>query len=149
VEVGDAHVALGDRQAGDASHRADRVAAAGAGRVRDGHAVLDREVQVAEARACRAQLRVQLAAKMMDTGIDVWVSPAAAGPAPRGLDSTGDPAMNLPWTFAGLPAVTVPAGRASNGLPLGFQIVAPANADEQLLAWAEQIAAMLVETRHG
>jgi Asp-tRNA(Asn)/Glu-tRNA(Gln) amidotransferase A subunit family amidase len=57
---------------------------------------------------------------MMDLhGIDVWMAPSAAGFAPYGLDSTGDPVMNLPWTQAGLPVLGLPTGRAENGLPLG------------------------------
>jgi len=51
--------------------------------------------------------------------------------------------MNLPWTHAGMPSLTLPAGKAANGLPLGLQVIAPALADEQLLAWAEPIAATL------
>ena len=50
--------------------------------------------------------------------------------------------MNLPWTHAGMPAVTLPAGRASNGLPLGIQLVARFGEDEKLLAWAELVASL-------
>ena len=76
---------------------------------------------------------------MARAGIDLWVCPPAPGPAPEGLDSTGDPAMNLPWTHAGLPAITLPAGRVA-GLPVGLQGVARATADERLLAWAGPLA---------
>ncbi|MGH9658515.1 MAG: amidase, partial [Bryobacteraceae bacterium] len=48
----------------------------------------------------------------------VLVTPAAVGAAPRGLESTGDPRMNAPWTGLGVPAVTIPMGHAG-GLPLG------------------------------
>jgi Asp-tRNA(Asn)/Glu-tRNA(Gln) amidotransferase A subunit family amidase len=34
--------------------------------------------------------------------------PAATGPAPKGLKSTGNPAMNAPWTALGTPAITIP-----------------------------------------
>jgi Asp-tRNA(Asn)/Glu-tRNA(Gln) amidotransferase A subunit family amidase len=50
--------------------------------------------------------------------------------------------MNLPWTHAGMPAVTLPAG-ASDGLPLGLQLSARFGADEQLLAWAEAVEPLL------
>ena len=60
------------------------------------------------------------------------------GPAPEGLDYTGDPNMNLPWTHAGLPAVTLPAGRVA-WAPLGLQCVAKFMNDEGLLACAEQL----------
>ncbi|HEU4751796.1 MAG TPA: amidase family protein [Armatimonadota bacterium] len=42
----------------------------------------------------------------------------------------------MPWTHAGMPAITLPAGRAASGLPLGLQCVARAGMDEQLLRWA-------------
>ena len=76
-------------------------------------------------------------------GIDLWVSPPATGPAPAGLEYTGNPVMNLPWTHAGLPTLSLPAGQASNGLPLGLQVSARHGADECLLAWAEELAAVL------
>ena len=73
---------------------------------------------------------------MAQEGIDGWVCPAAPGPAPAGLHATGDPNLNLPWTHTGMPALTVPAGRADNGLPLGLQLVARYDEDEALLAWS-------------
>ena len=103
--------------------------------IRKGLAV-DPEV-VARGRARREELRAELTRCMREHGIDVWLAPAATGPAPEGLSSTGDPVMNLPWTHAGLPAVTLPAGRAANGLPLGLQCVAGFGRDEALIAWAE------------
>ena len=71
--------------------------------------------------------------------IDLWLAPAAPGPAPEGIGSTGDPIMNLPWTYLGLPAVPLPADFAHNGLPLGLQMVGKWMEDEKLLGWAGQI----------
>ncbi len=96
--------------------------------------------QLAAGRASRAAVRAQMHALMDAHGIDLWVCPPAPGPAPAGIALTGNPAMNLPWTHTGMPAITVPAGAAANGLPLGLQCVARADADEQLLAWAGPIA---------
>ncbi len=87
----------------------------------------------------RFELRDRLHGLMEANGIDLWASPPAPGPAPAGLGSTGELAMNLPWTHAGLPTVTLPAGKAENGLPLGLQLSARFMADEPLLAWAETI----------
>ncbi|GAA2739895.1 amidase [Kitasatospora cinereorecta] len=91
--------------------------------------------------AARSGFQRRLADLATDHGIDLWAVPAATGPAPRGLDSTGDAVMSAPWSYAGLPAITLPVG-TSAGLPLGLQLVAPANADERLLALAA-----LVQTR--
>ena len=66
-----------------------------------------------------------------------------SGAAPASLESTGDPIMNLPWTYAGLPAISLPSGFSENGLPLGLQVVAGWYEDEKLLLWAEQIAQAL------
>ncbi len=88
-----------------------------------------------EALADRARLRAELAEKLRCADCDLWLTPGAPGPAPRGLQATGDPAMNLPWTFAGLPALGLPAGRSAAGLPLGVQLVAGFGEDEALLAW--------------
>ncbi len=106
--------------------------------VREGQKVTAEEL--ARAREGQARYREQIEAQMADAGIDLWICPAAPGPAPKGIGSTGNPIMNLPWTYMGLPAITVPAGKAANGLPLGLQIVGHWMADETLLAWAEAIA---------
>lgn len=81
---------------------------------------------------------------LMDThAIDLWLSPAAPGAAPDGLDSTGDPVMNLPWTHAGLPTVTLPAGKNGAGLPLGLQLAARWGQDAALLSWAARLETFL------
>jgi Asp-tRNA(Asn)/Glu-tRNA(Gln) amidotransferase A subunit family amidase len=98
------------------------------------------EDELTSARANCTQLRAQLEKQMAQAGIDLWVCPSAPGPAPAGIQATGDPIMNLPWTHAGLPVITLPAGRAENGLPLGLQCVAPFGADEYLLAWCMMLA---------
>ena len=69
-------------------------------------------------------------------GIDLWICPSAPDVAPRGLEATGSPAMNMPWTHAGLPALSLPAGRGGAGLPLGLQLVGRFGEDERLLAWS-------------
>lgn len=97
-------------------------------------------------RAGRDVLYRHLAALMDEHGLDAWICPAAVGPAPFGLDSTGDPVMNLPWTQAGMPALNLPAGLAAGGLPLGLQVVARRQADEHLLAWGQTLAAHLPVT---
>jgi Asp-tRNA(Asn)/Glu-tRNA(Gln) amidotransferase A subunit family amidase len=102
------------------------------------------ETEVATCRASREQLRTELETVMEQRAIDLWVSPAAPGPAPEGIASTGNPLMNLPWTHAGMPVLTLPAGHAANGLPLGLQFVAATMADEQLISWTEKLAELFV-----
>lgn len=97
------------------------------------------DAELADLRGRCLGLRAQVEAVMQQEGIDVWVSPAAPGPAPAGLQATGDPNMNLPWTTTGMPALTLPAGRAQNGLPLGLQFAARFAADEALMAWADHL----------
>ena len=74
---------------------------------------------------------------MAEAGIDLWVCPAACGPAPVGIHATGDPNMSLPWTHTGMPVVNLPGGYAENRLPLSLQFIAPFGADEALLSWAQ------------
>ena len=54
---------------------------------------------------------------------DTILTPAAAGEAPVGLDSTGSPVFCTIWTLCGVPAVTVPLLEGTNGLPIGVQLV--------------------------
>lgn len=99
--------------------------------------------ELAAARAGRIKLRAELEAAMVQHGVDMWVCPAAPAAAPEGISTTGSPLMNLPWTHAGLPAISLPAGRASNGLPLGLQCVGGFMKDEQLVAWAAPMEKIL------
>jgi len=111
--------------------------------IREGQSVDAEELKLA--RNGRMVLRNQLETAMIEEDIDLWVCPAAAGPAPEGINTTGNPIMNLPWTHAGMPVMSLPAGWAANGLPLGLQVIAPSMADEQLISWTEQLAGVLVE----
>jgi len=71
----------------------------------------------------------------------VLVTPAAPGVAPEGLESTGDPVMNLPWTALGVPAISIPM--PALGLPLGMQLVSESGSDAALLALAVEVEALL------
>ncbi|WP_429452153.1 amidase family protein [Paraburkholderia sp. WC7.3g] len=93
----------------------------------------------------RAQ-QVQMAQRFNEwlTGtvaLDALLVAPATGEAPRGLDYTGDASFCAPWTFLGVPAVTVPVGFGPSGLPLGVQLVGAVHGDQALLAladWVEQ-----------
>nr|WP_068116044.1 amidase [Tropicimonas marinistellae] len=64
---------------------------------------------------------------------DAILCPAAPGPAPDGLGTTGNPIFNGLWTLCGTPAVTVPILTAENDLPMGVQLVAARGDDARLL----------------
>ena len=76
---------------------------------------------------------------------DAILCPAAPGPAPRDVETTGDPVFNGLWTFCGLPVITLPLLTASNGKPMGVQLVGANGNDARLLRtarwlyeWADQ-----------
>jgi Asp-tRNA(Asn)/Glu-tRNA(Gln) amidotransferase A subunit family amidase len=71
---------------------------------------------------------------------DVILTPSAPGAAPRGLESTGDPAFNRLWTLLGTPCVNIPGLFDNEGLPLGIQIVGRFGRDRTALE-----AALFVE----
>ncbi|HMR99616.1 MAG TPA: amidase [Anaerolineales bacterium] len=87
----------------------------------------------------RDAFREQITKIMNEHQIDLWICPPAVGPAPQGLESTGDPVMCLPWTQIGFPAINIPTTKNDEGLPMGLQLVGRWNADESLLAWASEI----------
>ncbi len=67
---------------------------------------------------------------------DAILTAPTAGPAPHGLESTGSAAFCTLWTFAGMPAVTLPLLQASNGMPMGIQLVGRRGDDARLLRTA-------------
>jgi len=73
---------------------------------------------------------------------DALLAPTIGAPAPRGLGSTGDPGFCAPFTFAGLPAISLPTGLDPSGLPLALQLVGTAWGEARLLAaaaWCESV----------
>jgi Asp-tRNA(Asn)/Glu-tRNA(Gln) amidotransferase A subunit family amidase len=109
--------------------------------IRQGQSVSEEMLQ--DALHSREGLRNKLMTAMEEEGIDLWITPAARGTAPHGLESTGDPIMNLPWTHSGLPTVSLPSGFDPSGLPFGLQVVGKWYADEVLLDWAGGIEGVL------
>jgi len=111
--------------------------------IRKGQAITDEEL-AQDVAGCH-RLGEELTSLMDKHRIDLWISPAAVGPAPKGLGATGDPVMNLPWTQAFKPVVNVPAGRSAEGLPMGLQIAAVMGDDEDTLYWAADLERLLRE----
>jgi aspartyl-tRNA(Asn)/glutamyl-tRNA(Gln) amidotransferase subunit A len=83
----------------------------------------------------RARTRAEITTLL--AGYDVLLL-GCANPAP-GLDSTGDTVPFMPWTFWGLPVLTLPVARSAEGLPIGVQLVAAPGADARLLRAARWI----------
>ena len=76
---------------------------------------------------------------------DAIITPSAAGTAPKGLDSTGDPSFCTLWTLCGMPALNLPLMQGSNGLPLGVQLVGARHNDARLLRTARWLVGQLVQ----
>jgi Asp-tRNA(Asn)/Glu-tRNA(Gln) amidotransferase A subunit family amidase len=71
---------------------------------------------------------------------DAIVTPPAAGEAP-GPETTGDPSFCTIWTLLGVPAITIPTGLGSQGMPMGLQIIGNQGESNHLLAtamWCER-----------
>ena len=104
----------------------------------------------------RPELQQAFAALFADTGADALIFPTLARSAPPiyetdMIDIDGQslplfPTMTrreLAASIAGLPALTVPAGRCADGLPFGMELVGAAGADRRLLAIGRTIEAIL------
>ena len=88
-----------------------------------------------------ARLRLREEMTSVAGEFDALLTPGATGPAPRGLSSTGDAAMNMPWTLIGFPSISLPSGLSESGLPMAVQLIGAPFAEERLLevaAWCEQ-----------
>jgi len=72
----------------------------------------------------------------------VILTPAAVGPAPAGLASTGDPRMNASWTALGTPAISIPMPVGA-ALPLGLQLTSERGQEARLLHTAVRLYNML------
>lgn len=75
---------------------------------------------------------------------DAILCPVAPNTAFRLGEKTNDPVqmylediLTVPASLAGLPALSVPAGKSSEGLPIGAQLIGPRKSDQLLLAIAK------------
>jgi amidase len=93
-----------------------------------------------EARRYIAECKTKIAEVYKAT--PVILVPAATGPAPLGLASTGDPRMNAPWTALGTPAISVPMP-VQSALPLGLQLTAGHGQDARVLRTAVRLHEIL------
>jgi aspartyl-tRNA(Asn)/glutamyl-tRNA(Gln) amidotransferase subunit A len=84
-------------------------------------------------RARRLRRRYQREMAKLFEKFDVLMTPPARGAAPPGIDSTGDPVMNGPWTLADFPTMTLPHALTADGLPIGVQLTGPPSQEGLLL----------------
>ncbi|MDX5362635.1 MAG: amidase [Pseudazoarcus pumilus] len=94
----------------------------------------------------RAEARIEPITDSLDEVFDRFdaiITPSAHGPAPHGLDSTGNPQFCTLWTFCGMPAINLPLLSAGNGLPVGVQLVGRVGDDARLLRTARWLVASL------
>jgi Asp-tRNA(Asn)/Glu-tRNA(Gln) amidotransferase A subunit family amidase len=78
---------------------------------------------------------------------DVLLAPATTGPAPDAT-TTGDPAFNSPWSYTGLPVVSLPVIRTPEGMPLSIQLVGRHLGEHDLLmaaSWCEEVIGQRLE----
>jgi Asp-tRNA(Asn)/Glu-tRNA(Gln) amidotransferase A subunit family amidase len=90
----------------------------------------------------RHRIRFQREMVQRMAGVDAVIMPIASTTAPRGLSSTGSSVFNRPWTFSGFPAMSLPTGLDTNGLPFAMQMAAQPYCEETLLdvaAWCEKV----------
>ncbi len=80
------------------------------------------------------------------TEFDALLCPVAPNPAFKLGENTSDPlkmyledVMTVPPSMAGLPAVSIPAGKSKEGLPIGVQLVGPRQSDQVLLHIASEV----------
>jgi Asp-tRNA(Asn)/Glu-tRNA(Gln) amidotransferase A subunit family amidase len=85
-------------------------------------------------------LRRTLTQRLED--FDAFLLPTIPAPAPD-LSTTGNSIFNGMASFSGLPAIALPSGLASNGLPLSIQLIGGPFDEATLLAVASLIEALL------
>lgn len=83
---------------------------------------------------------------LADHDFDAAITPATVGTAPD-CSTTGDPAFNSPWSFTGLPIVSIPVGLAADGMPLALQLAGFGLHDLKLLRTAEWCEAAIRNRR--
>jgi hypothetical protein len=79
-------------------------------------------------------------------GYDAVLMPATPAPPPKGFATTGNATLLTPWSFLGLPTITINGGLSPDGLPLGLQFAAARLQDYRLLqvgAWCEGVIGRL------
>jgi Asp-tRNA(Asn)/Glu-tRNA(Gln) amidotransferase A subunit family amidase len=95
----------------------------------------------------RDWLKTRETARRIHAGLsdlaDGFITLSATGAAPVGLDSTGDPSFNLPASYIGAPALSLPC-LAVERMPLGIQLIGFKDKDEILFSQAQWVENFLL-----
>ena len=92
------------------------------------------------AAALARQLRFRREMSSLAAQFDALITPATSTAAP-GLETTGDPKFNSPWSYSGLPTVSIPCGLTEEHLPASLQLIGRPFEEASLFsaaAWCEQ-----------
>ena len=95
-------------------------------------------------RAQRVRGRITTALRAMLQDVQALLLPVVPSAAPRDRSTTGDPAFQIPWTFAGLPSLALPTGLGTGGVPHSVQLVGPPHGERELIGaarWCEAVLA--------
>ena len=118
--------------------------------LRMGRLLSENVLRKARAREARTQRRVGFIFNI----VDLILAPTTALPPPpvHDFDKRGglatDRAMiracplTWPWNLLGWPSINVPAGFTSDGLPIGLQLMGPADSEPLLISLAAELEAI-------
>lgn len=77
---------------------------------------------------------------------DFLLTPVAPNPAFKLGEKSGDPVamyledmMSVSLNLAGVPGLTIPAGKTKSGLPIGLQLVGPRRSDKSLIEFSKEL----------
>ncbi len=99
---------------------------------------------IAHARIRQKTVEYSLALAKIFAEYDAILMPVTTGTAPATLEETGSPVLCALSTLCGLPSVSIPAGRATNGLPLAVQLMGQRWGDRALLQIADWVQQQMV-----
>ena len=78
--------------------------------------------------------------------VDFILMPVSPSPAFKLGEKTSDPVamyledvMSVSLNLAGVPGLTVPAGKSGGGLPIGLQLVGPRRSDKELIMFSKEL----------
>jgi Asp-tRNA(Asn)/Glu-tRNA(Gln) amidotransferase A subunit family amidase len=97
-----------------------------------------------EARELQSKMRESVKDEMQAKEVQILVSPSTATLPPLLSGEAISTALCLPFSFCGLPAISIPVFNHPTGLPFGLQISGAWGWDEYLLEHAERIQDTLI-----